>query len=83
MDKDAGLDPVLLVRRYGLLLTVIGAVFGSVYAIGLLRRSYWTLALPVGAVTLAGVGVALWIGRLLMTTPDEPQAFPEEHPATG
>jgi hypothetical protein len=75
METPAGLDPVPLARRYGSLLTVAAASFGIVYAIGLLRRSYWTLALPVGAVTLAGVGATLWIGRLLMTTPDEPREF--------
>jgi len=74
-DTLAGLDPVPLARRYGSLLTAAAAAFGLVYTIGLVRRSYWTLALPVGAVTLAGVGAALWIGRLLMTTPDEPGDF--------
>ena len=75
MDMPVGLDSVPLARRYGSLLTAAAAAFGVVYAIGLLRRSYWTLALPVGAVTLVGVGAALWIGRLLMTTPDESEDF--------
>lgn len=66
---------VALARRYGAIISAASVVMGLIYGIGLLRRSYWALALPVTAATVGALGVALWIGRALMTTPDEPSDF--------
>jgi hypothetical protein len=71
MDAPAGSPDGALTRRYGAIISVAAATVGSLYTIGLLRRSYWALAVPLSIVTLGGVAFALWIGRLLMTTPDE------------
>jgi hypothetical protein len=71
MNGPARLSDVALTRRYGAIIAVAAVTVGSLYTIGLLRRSYWALAVPLSIVTLGGVAFALWIGRLLMTTPDE------------
>jgi hypothetical protein len=69
MDEQS----LALTRRYGAMITAGAAVAGLLYVLGLARRSYWALALPVSAATLGGVAGALWLGRMLMTTPEEPE----------
>jgi hypothetical protein len=56
-------------------MSAVSVVLGLIYGVGLLRRSYWALALPVTAATVGALGASLWIGRTLMTTPDEPAEF--------
>ena len=68
MDEEA----VALTRRYGMIISLAAAFAGFIYAVGVLRKSYWALALPVTAATGGMLYVALWIGRALMTTPSEP-----------
>lgn len=68
MDEQA----VALTRRYGAIISAISVLAGLVYVVGLLRRSYWALALPVTAATMGALYISLWIGRALMTTPSEP-----------
>ncbi len=67
-------DPALA-RRYGAFLMVGAVIAGLLYTVALMRRSYAALAVPV----TAGVGVvltlAMVLGRLLLTTPDEPRDF--------
>gem|GEM_PF-1337469 len=62
---------VALPRRYGSLVAAVGGALAALELLGLARRSYWAVAAPVAAVTLAGAGALLWLGRLLMTTPYE------------
>jgi hypothetical protein len=45
-----------------------------VFLIGVLRKSYWALAMPVIVGFLGALYVAFWIGRALVTTPLEPPA---------
>jgi len=61
-------------RTYGLLIcgASVGAAF--VFLIGVLRKSYWAVAMPVTAGFLGALYVAFWIGRALLTTPVEPPA---------
>ena len=68
-------DPALG-RRYGSLLAAGAALAGAVFAVGLARRSYWAVALPVTVAVSTMVAGAIAVGRLLATTPDEP-ADPE------
>ena len=68
MDEEA----VAQTRRYGMIISVAAAFLGLVYGVGVLRKSYWALALPVTAATAGSLYIALWIGRALMTTPSEP-----------
>ncbi|HEX6031998.1 MAG TPA: hypothetical protein VFY90_11255 [Tepidiformaceae bacterium] len=71
MDEQA----VALTRRYGAIISAVSVVVGLIYVVGLLRRSYWALALPVTAATMGALYISLWIGRALMTTPSEPTEF--------
>jgi urea transporter len=71
MDEQA----VALTRRYGAIISAVSVVVGLIYVVGLLRRSYWALALPVTAATMGALYISLWIGRALMTTPSEPTDF--------
>lgn len=66
MDNDS----VALARRYGAILAVVSAVGSVLFLVGIARRSYAALALPLAAIVLGGFAVTGWIGRLLMTTPD-------------
>ncbi len=50
-------------------MTFAAAVLGLLYLVGLMRRSYWILALPLTVVVGAGLGVLAVLGRLLATTP--------------
>ena len=44
------------------------------FVIGVLRKSYMALALPVTAGFLGALYISFWIGRALVTTPIEPPA---------
>lgn len=62
-------NSVALARRYGAIITVVSIVTGVLFVVGLARRSYAALALPLAAIVLGGLTVTGWIGRMLMTTP--------------
>lgn len=65
MDQAA----ITQTRIYGAIISLLAVVGGAVYAVGILRRSYWALALPVTAATLGALYITLWIGRALIATP--------------
>ncbi|MEX0781590.1 MAG: hypothetical protein WD557_03000 [Dehalococcoidia bacterium] len=71
MDEQS----VALTRRYGTIISAVSVGMGLIYLVALARRSYWALALPVTAATMGALCVSLWIGRMLMTTPEEPTDF--------
>jgi hypothetical protein len=55
------------------LIICAGSVFAAVVLlIGIMRRSYMALALPVAVGSLGALYIAFWIGRALVTTPIEP-----------
>jgi hypothetical protein len=55
------------------LIICAGSVFAAVVLlIGIMRRSYMALALPVTVGSLGALYIAFWIGRALITTPIEP-----------
>ena len=56
----------------GLIICAISVFTGFVYLMGVLRKSYMALALPVTVGFLGGLYIAFWIGRALITTPIEP-----------
>ena len=58
----------------GMIICAISAITGLVFLMGVLRRSYLALAVPVTAGFLGGLYIAFWIGRALITTPIEPPA---------
>jgi hypothetical protein len=57
-----------------MLICAASAITGLVFVIGVMRRSYLALALPVTAGFLGALYIAFWIGRALITTPIEPPA---------
>lgn len=59
---------------YGMMICAISILSGVVLIAGVLRRSYWALALPVMVGSQGALYVAFWIGRALVTTPLEPPA---------
>jgi hypothetical protein len=59
---------------YGLAICATSAITGLVFLLGVLRKSYWALAMPVIIGFLGALYVAFWIGRALITTPLEPPA---------
>jgi hypothetical protein len=72
-------------RAQGGLICVVVVVLGALFAVGLLRESYWALALPVAALTFFVLGLAFWVGWTIATIqvdPEpEPPAPPEPAPA--
>ncbi len=59
-------------RSAGMIICIASAAAGLFFTVGILRRSYMALALPVLAGTLGVLYIAFWIGRALLTTPIEP-----------
>lgn len=59
-------------RTAGMIICAVSAFAGLFFTIGILRRSYFALAMPVLAGTLGVLYIAFWIGRALLTTPIEP-----------
>jgi len=64
-------------------LIMVGAVVQSlVFLIGLARKSYYTLALPILLAVAAVSGLAVWVGWTMMTTEaDVPEPGESEAPA--
>ena len=59
---------------YGIIICAV-SVFGAIaFLSGVMRRSYWALALPVTGGFLGALYVIFWIGRALIATPIEPPA---------
>jgi hypothetical protein len=56
----------------GMIICAVSAITGLFFMIGVMRRSYMALALPVAAGFLGALYIAFWIGRALITTPIEP-----------
>ena len=66
----------------GVAIIAVAAVQLLLFVVGLARKSYLAVAIPVGLV-LAGVSaLAIWVGWTMMTTetdlpePDEPESAP-------
>ena len=59
---------------YGMIICATTIFAALVFLTGVMRRSYWALALPVTAGFLGALYVAFWIGRALIATPIEPPA---------
>ena len=59
---------------YGMMICAATIMTAIVFLGGVLRRSYWAVALPVAGGFLGALYVAFWIGRALIATPIEPPA---------
>ena len=58
----------------GMIICAVSVVTALLFLVGVMRRSYMALALPVTAGFLGALYIAFWIGRALITTPIEPPA---------
>lgn len=61
-------------HQAGLIICAGSVLAAIVLLIGVLRRSYLALAVPVTVGSLGALYIAFWIGRALVTTPIEPPA---------
>jgi hypothetical protein len=61
-------------HQAGVIICAASVFAAFVFLIGVMRKSYMALALPVTAGFLGGLYIAFWIGRALITTPIEPPA---------
>ncbi len=68
-------------RAQGGIICVVVVVLGALFAVGLLRESYWALALPVAILTFFVLSLAFWVGWTIATIRVEPEADPVEEPA--
>ncbi len=59
---------------YGMIICAISIFTAMGLLAGVMRRSYWALALPVTVGSLGALYIAFWIGRALVSTPIEPPA---------
>lgn len=60
-------------RAQGGLICVAVVVLGALFLAGVLRESYWALALPVAALVLCVLGLAFWVGWTIATVRVEPE----------
>ncbi len=58
----------------GMIICAVSVFTGIIYLLGVARKSYLALALPVTAGFLGALYISFWIGRALVTTPIEPPA---------
>jgi hypothetical protein len=58
----------------GIIICAMSAFTAIAFLIGVMRKSYMALALPVTAGFLGALYISFWIGRALVTTPIEPPA---------
>lgn len=61
-------------HTYGMLICAMSAFMALIFGIGVMRKSYYAIALPVAGMFLGALYIAFWIGRALITTPIEPPA---------
>ena len=59
---------------YGMIICAATLVTAIAFLGGVMRRSYWAVAVPVTGGFLGALYVAFWIGRALIATPIEPPA---------
>ena len=55
-------------HTYGIVICAISVITAITFVIGVLRKSYMALALPVTAGFLGALYISFWIGRALVTT---------------
>ena len=59
-----------------------GALFlGLLFLAGLLRGSYWAIAIPVAVLTLFALGLVAWVGHTIATV--QVEAEPDSGEATS
>ena len=59
-------------RTQGGLICVAVAVLGAWFLLGILKQSYWALALPVALLVFFALGLTFWVGYTIATVQVEP-----------
>jgi len=59
-------------RTQGGLICVGVVILGAWFLLGLLRESYWAIALPVAALVFFALGLSFWVGYTIATIQVEP-----------
>jgi hypothetical protein len=60
-------------RAQGGLICVAVVILATLFLAGLLRQSYWALAVPVAALVLFVLGLSFWVGWTIATVAVEPE----------
>lgn len=61
-------------RQTGAIVCAGSATMATAFVLGLLRRSYWTLAIPIVGGVVIFILVAVWVGLTLALTPVKPES---------
>jgi len=64
-------------RTQGWAICIGAAALAFFFVVGVLKGSYWALALPVAVLTLFVLGLAAWVGYTIATIQVEPDPAPE------
>jgi threonine/homoserine efflux transporter RhtA len=59
-------------RTQGGLICVAVVVLGAWFLLGILKESYWALALPVALLVFFALGLTFWVGYTIATVQIEP-----------
>jgi hypothetical protein len=70
-------------RTQGLLICAGAVATGVIFLLGLLTRSWWAVAIPVGALLAVVLGLTFWVGWTIATVQVEPEADPDAAPERG
>jgi hypothetical protein len=67
-------------RTQGLLICGGSALAGVLFLIGLLAKSWWAVAIPVGVLLAFVLGLTFWVGWTIATIQVEPEPDPDAKP---
>jgi hypothetical protein len=70
-------------RTQGLLICAGAALGGVLFLIGLLSRSWWAVAIPVGVLLAFVLGLTFWVGWTIATVQVEPEPDPDAEPTAA
>jgi hypothetical protein len=68
-------------RTQGLLICAGSVLAGVLFLAGLLARSWWAVALPVGVLLAFVLGLTFWVGWTIATVQVEPEPDPDAEPS--
>jgi hypothetical protein len=70
-------------RTQGLLICAGAALTGVLFLIGLLSKSWWAVAIPVGVLLAFVLGLTFWVGFTIATVQVEPEPDPDAEPSAA